>query len=487
MLKNKYFSFISAKLQSDLIRNSFWGIFSNVLQNILFSIFFIVIARKYSTEDFASYILANTLYGFVVAFSSMGLGQWFVRELLTIEDKKILISKFFKIQLITGIFFYAVNILLSFILYSDTQIRQLSLLIGINVIFDNIIYVISFVNIAQQEQKKTFIIKTVEAFLKFLVAGLLFISNLPVLYLAFILILLRFVTLNLFIRIGSSNLINLKNIIAVRIDTHEVKKIIVNNWPFIVIGSVAVLYWRIGNILVSKTLGLEEVAIYEVSFKLFSMAQILPFIVSTSIFPMLVKAFNSPGGDGLRIYKRAFIAYTAYGLLSYTFIYSFSDFIIPFLFGEKYVTTPVYCREMFLTMLFFPTVLLQANLIVAIKRERTDMILNLLSLLVNVTICVTGLYYFKSLSVVNYAIFISFFVFHIAQDIFLLKKSMIKFIHAALFYLLSAGIVFSYQILATRIDKNVLFFIFWSVLLIPFAAILVKQFIRNKTVIPVAD
>ena len=45
--------------KSKIFSNSAWGVFSNLLQNILFSIFFLVVARKYSTSDFANYIIAN--------------------------------------------------------------------------------------------------------------------------------------------------------------------------------------------------------------------------------------------------------------------------------------------------------------------------------------------------------------------------------------------------------------------------------------------
>ena len=125
---------ISNKFKSKVFSNSIWGVFSNIFQNILFSIFFIVIARKYTTLDFSNYIIANTLYGFVLAFSSLGLGQWFIRELMNSTDKQLLINQFFKIQLIAGIFFYFINILICFLLYEDILIRKLSVLIGINII-----------------------------------------------------------------------------------------------------------------------------------------------------------------------------------------------------------------------------------------------------------------------------------------------------------------------------------------------------------------
>jgi O-antigen/teichoic acid export membrane protein len=483
MLKNRFVALLSQKLKTDLFTNSLWGILSNILQNILFSVFFIVVARKYNTTDFASYILANTLYGFVVAFSSLGLGQWFIRELVNIKDKDVLVGKFFKIQFYVGILFYVVVIVLSLALYHDALIRQLSLLIGINIIFDNVIYVVKFVNIAQLEQKKTFIILTVEALLKFLVACFLFVAKIPIVYLALILILLRFTTLNLFLRIGTSNLINFSKIIKATIDKAEVKNIIISNWPFIIIGSVSVIYWSIGNIIVSKFLTLNDVANYEISFKLFSMAEILPVIVSATIFPKLVKLYKEDEKAAYNLYKMAFVAYAAYGIMMYTFMYSYLDLIIPNLFGAKYIITPVYCKQMFLTILIFPTVLLQANLLIAMKLEKIDMWLNVLSLVISLSVCFIGLHYLKSLSVVNYAIFFSFCIFHIVQDMVLAKRKITSNSHIFIFYLLTALVVVFYRLVAIVVDPYYWFIIFWSVLSLLMAIIFFRVYYKKNAVL----
>ncbi len=452
---------MSGLLKMPLLNNSIWGIISNIFQNILFSIFFIVIARKYSTADFSNYILANTLYSFVLAFSSLGLGQWFVREVVKSEDKGALINRFFKIQLIAGILFYFVNVGLAFVLYDSTMIRNLTLLVGVNLIFDNIIYVIKFVNIAELNQKRTFIILSIEALLKFLIACLLFVIPLQILLLTGVLIVLRFVTLNLFLRLGNVHLVSLTQIWKVKINFEDIKTIVFSNWTFVVIGSISVIYWRIGNILVSKWLTLKEVADYEISFKFFSIVQILPTIVSGSVFPLFVKYYENKGEDINKLYKVAFFIYGIYGLTSYTFMYSFSDTIIPFLFGSKYTLTAIYCKQMFLTMLVFPTALLQANLLIAMKLEKKDMFINLLSLLVNIVFCVIGLYYYKTLSVVNYAIFVSFLIFHLIQDFVLYKKQMISITHSISFYLISFGIVFLYETLSSYFNPYFLFTSFW--------------------------
>lgn len=455
------------KFKSKLFSNSAWGIFSNIFQNILFSVFFIVIARKYSTEDFGNYIIANTLYGFIVGFSALGLGYWFIREFIITEDKKKLVNKFFKIQFLAGFVFYFINVIMAFSLYDSHLVRSLSVLIGINIIFDNVIYVIKYINIAESEQKKSFIILTVEALLKFLVAALLFIYPIPILYLSFFLILLRVITLNLFIRLGSSNTINLREIFSTGLTWAETKSIIATNWAFVIIGSISVIYWRIGNIIVSKVLTLEDVANYEISFKLLSISYILPVIVSTSIYPLLINAFKESLKKMQSLYHKAFIGYCLYGLLAYTFIYSYADFIVPFLFGEKYTGTSLYCKEMFLTMLVFPSVFLQANVIITLKLEKLDMICNIASLVLNVGFIIIGFTYFhKSLSVVNYAIFFSFLGFHLIQDVVLLRKKVSGAKHVAAFYGGSAAIVLSYIYLAEYINKEYLFFIFWGLLAI---------------------
>lgn len=468
---------ISNSLKSKVISNSFWGVFSNIFQNILFSIFFIVIARKYATIDFSNYIISTTLYGFVLAFSSLGLGQWFIRALMNTIEKQLLINQFFKIQLVAGIFFYIVNIFLSFLLYEDILIRKLSIIIGINIIFDNIIYVIKFVNIATYEQKRTFFILTIEAILKFLMACFLFIYQLPILYLVFLLICLRFITLNLFLKLGCVYLINIKQIWSIKVKAEEVKNIVFSNWSFIVIGSIAVIYWKIGNIIVSKLLSITDVANFEISFKLFSIVQILPVIISTSIFPVLVKLAEEDMSQFIKYYRKVFFLYALYGVMAYTFIFSYADSFVPFIFGEKYASTSIYSKQMFLTILVFPTALLQANVLIALKQERIDMWLNITSLMANCIFCFVGLYFLKSLTIINFSIFISFLLFHIIQDIFLVKFKIIsvKHILSYLFFVLIFIIV--YLLLFFLIQTNLFFVFFWFTCLVMFSIIYYTFFI----------
>lgn len=419
--------------------NSIWGVISNLAQNLLFSIFFVVVARVYAKEEFGEYIIANTLYSFMLAFSSLGLGHWFIREIIQTEDKKTITRTFFKVQLLIGVFFYGVNLITTYLLYEDPIIRTLSVIIGINLIFDNIINVIKSLNIANEEQKKTFAILTIEAALKCGIALFLLAQKIDLVWLSVLLIFLRLITLNLFISIGSSHSISIWEIFSVRVKWSEIRALVFSNWAFIVISSMSILNWRIGNILVSKWLSLDDVAHYEISFKLFSLAYLIPIIVSQSIYPQLIQALGVNRESLKSMYQKAYWPMFIYGFMAFCFVYAYSDTILPWLFGEKYQAASVYCKQMFAVLLIFPTIILQANVLLALKLEKLDMLCNVFAVLVNVVICVVGLTWYKDLSVINIAIFSSFFVFHLIQDLILVKQKITTLYHVVFFYLM-AGI-----------------------------------------------
>lgn len=466
-LVNKYRYITEHKI----ISNSFWGIGSNIIQNILLSVFFIVMARKYSVVDFSTYIVANTIYGFTLAFSSLGLGQWFVRKYIEVDQKKELIESFFKIQFYIGIIFYILSQILVNLIYDDNVIRYLSALIGINLVFDNIIYVIKFINIAEQKQKNTSIILTIEAVLKVGVASILYFTSLPITAIVLLLITLRSISLILFINTGEVKIGSFKKILIAKIDFPEIKSMVLKNWTFIIIGSISVIYWKIGNILTSKILSLENVAFYEISFKLFSISEIIPVIASTSLLPIMIKYANTDVQKLNRLYRISFVIYSLYGIVTYTAVINYADTLIPFLFGERYVNIGVYCKEMFLTMIILPTVLLQANYLIARKKELIDMKFNLVSLVLNISISCIGLYFVKSMSVINYAIFISFLVFHILQDIYFVKNSINKLVHPLLFYSISILTIVIYSTVLVQFKSPYVFIVFWVVAIMISAAV----------------
>ena len=462
---NKYLD-ITFYTKNEIFKNSFFGIITNILQNILLSIFFILVARHYSTEDFGNYIISNTIYSFILGFSTLGLGNWFIRELINVTEKNKLINQFLKIQIIIGITFLVINNLVAYSLYENETIRYLSLIFGFNIVFDNIIYVIKYINIANGEQHKSFVLTTIESILKLALAGLLLITKINIEVLCILLIALRITTLVLFIKLNSTNKIQLKEIAKLNLSYNEVKNIIKNNWAFIIIGSISIINWRIGNIFVSKYLTIKDVVNYEISFKLLSIIYIIPIIISNTVYPVLVNKINTSIIEVKKTYRNIFILYSLFGFLSYTLIYAYADKLIPLLFGNKYLDTAQYCKEMFLVILIFPTLYLQANLLVAMRLEKIDMICNLVSLSINVICCALGLLFFKTLTVVNYGIFLSFLFFHVIQDFVLIKNKMSTIKDTLIFYLSIIIGVLTFQLSSKFLFHKLTFIMFWLIILV---------------------
>lgn len=476
-MKNNLKKYTGNLFKSRLIKNSFWGIAANGLQSVLLSLFFVIIARKYTTNEFAFFLIANTVYQFLAAFSTLGLGQWFTRELVDITDKKELVSRFVKIQLYSGCFFYVCSIAVAFLLYQDHVLQMLIILLGVNIIFDNIIYAIKSLNIAEFNQNKTFIILIIDSVLRFSIGCLLFLMPFSIMTLCLLLIGVRFITLNFFLAFGSSKTVSLRSLFRYPLARSEVKKIVLANWPFIIIGSVSIAYWRISNIIISKTLPLADVANFEISYRVFAIAQVLPLIVSMSVFPALVQHFKTGTVQDFRnYYRKVFNYYLLFGLFTYTFIYSFADALIPWAFGSTYSGTGAFTKQMFLTILIFPTALLQANVLVAMNKERSDMWFNVVSLILNVVFVFTGFLFVKSLTTVNLSIFFSFLIFHICQDVLLVRKGMLTIAHVLKFYLVTGALAGLYVLLSFKFPPVVLFTGYWLLLGLAFIKLPVASF-----------
>jgi O-antigen/teichoic acid export membrane protein len=463
------------KGKSSTILNSFWGVLSSAFQILFVSIFFAILARKYNPDIFAHFLIASTVYQLIAAFSTMGLSQWFVREFINVNDKEAFTAKFLKIQLGLGLAFYLVNILFALALYPEGEIRLLCIVLGTNIIFDNFINGIKCLNIAESQQKKTAVILLVDGFLKLVVGCLLFIFPLSILIISILMIVVRIITLSLFIQIGSSNRLNIRLVYESKVLFNDFKRVIIKNWQFVIIGSIAIVYWKIGNIIISKVLSLSEVADYELSFRIFSIFQIIPVVASSTVFPKFVQCIKEKNYKELsENYHNFFKIYTLFSLLSYTFIYSFSPIIIPFAFGHSYPGAIVSLDQMFLTFLLLPTVLLQANILVALGLEKLDMYFNVTSLVVYLVLAAIGFHFVKSLSVINYSVAISFLIFHLLQDYILIKKGIAKITDPLIFYFILTVTVLGYHELNTMLNPYLLFLSF-SVLLLGTATVLFKR------------
>ena len=461
-MSNKIINIYTSIFHADFAKNIFWGLIGKISETLFLSLFFIIISRNYVKSDFATFLIANNVYQLVVGFSTMGLGDWFIREIGKISNRHELIYKFVKIQIGLGLLFYLFNIALAFVLYHHKNLRWICIVLGLNIIFDNIIYALRSLNIAEFKQKKSAIIMAIDGFFKLLISCLLFLYSLPILSLCFLLTIVRLFTLNLFLQKGSSIKLDFLSLWKFKITWEDIKKHVLNNWRFIIIVGLSIVFWRSATIIISKYLSNTDVAVYEVSNKIFSVFVIIPIVACTSIYPQFIKYLSNNNKPAIEIfYNNIYFVFTIFCILSYAFIQSYADVIVPFLFGQNYINAAYCLKEIFLTFLVFPTALLQANLLVALKLEKLDMYFNLVALIIYFVACFIGLHFFKSLDVINYSIFGAFLCFHIMQNIILNKFKFATLKNSISFYAILIAVVFLYNLLLKYFNPNLVFIYFF--------------------------
>jgi len=142
-------------------------------------------------------------------------------------------------------------------------------------------------------------------------------------------------------------------------------------------------------------------------------------------------------------------------------------------------------EDMFLTMVLFPSGLLQANMLISMNHEKLDMKLNTISLTVNLILSMLGTILIGKIFVVNYSIFIAFLVFHILQNIYLVRFNVLSIFEVMKNYAVLISIVISFEYINKVVDSKLLFFYYWIGIIIAAISIIIikkktKLFSNNK-------
>ena len=464
-------------MKAALFANSSWGIVAHLSQVVLLSAFFVMLTRHYPAEEFGKYAVANALMQMMLAFQLWALGTGSSGKLGRSPDRHRLILKFLSTQMYSGVAFAVVATAFAFVLYDNESIRILSAVLAVNIVFDNIINALKALNVADLQQRKTFLLLTLDGLLKCSVAAALFVVPLSLVTLALVLLLARLITVNLFLIVGTSGDVTAGTLLlGNRVSLREIRRLVVSNWPWVALGGVSMATWRVGSIIISKRLGLAETSIYEVAYRLFSAAQMVPVIVATAVFPMLVRLWNANDIAAFRsFYRSTYLYYLLFGCVAYTFVYSY--FLVLRATGVRaavYRGGGLYVAAV-PDDVRFPTAFLQGNVLLAMRLERRDLLLNLVLLAVTVAGALIGLRYRHSLATVNLALFGGFVAFHLLQDALLIRRGISSLGHAVGFHLLLLAVIGAYGLVSARWPSLLVFPVFWGVILIIGLAVLQRR------------
>ena len=115
------------------------------------------------------------------------------------------------------------------------------------------------------------------------------------------------------------------------------KELLIESWPYMLSGLSIVLYMRIDQIMIKEYLGDDQLGIYAAILPLATIWQILPMTIMVSLGP-LVAARKLEGTKAYQnLLYQLFRLYALLGWTVCTLVYIFSGWVIPLLYGEKYL------------------------------------------------------------------------------------------------------------------------------------------------------
>jgi O-antigen/teichoic acid export membrane protein len=420
-------SIVNTPKGKSILSNTISGVSANILQNIFLGAFFIILTKSIGLNKFSEYIIGNAIYQIVGAFSTMGLANYFIREYVQNKKEDYSTINFFGTELILSLVGFILIVILSFTLYDDNLfIIQVTTILGINILFDNLIYCVKAIHIAEKTQLAFLKITLFESLIKLLLAILFY--YIPFNFMLFILLLvgariftllLSYHSMPLVIKNELSKFIQF-NSISKAIKFNKIKRLIYEGRIFVIIGAVNIIFWRINSLLLSKFASKADVGLYEIAYKFFSIAQILPVILLGTIYPILSKNYSNRISY-LSIAKKTFQQILLFSVYTTLFAYFLCPYFIDLFFGTEYSGAKKLTQHMFFALIPFSLSLVQAYILLSSNNEKIDMWLNIFNVLLNTILAFLLIKFIGSLGSVT-AITISFILFYILQSIILKRK-----------------------------------------------------------------
>jgi PST family polysaccharide transporter len=317
-----------------IIKNIGWLFFLRVIR-FLFSIFITAwVARYLGSEMFGIYRYGIAFVGLLSPLAILGLEGIIVRDIVREpESKDEILGTAFLLRLVSGaIGFVLVLILIYYIRREDFLVRTVTGIVALTLIFQ------TFRNVdlwfqSQIQSKYTVITTSVALTLASLLKIVAIKTRSPVTVFAIITVLeVVFLAAGLVVAYRSQGL----RIRRWRFSIIRAKRLIAQSWTLILSGTLAVIYFKIDQVMIGEMVGETEVGIYSIAAGLSELWYFIPIAITTSVFPTLIASRER----GIEIYKmrqQQLYDLLAWLALAVAVIFTFSARpVILLLFGRQY-------------------------------------------------------------------------------------------------------------------------------------------------------
>ncbi len=317
----------------NIVKNSAWLLTATVVMRLLSAFIIVMLARGLGAEGFGQYSFAMAFVAFFAIISNFGFHSLLVRN---VAKNKSLTNKYINniitLKLFFGLAALAAIFIVSLFINKSLPVLIAVYILGIEVVVGGFTDIMRALFRAYENMKFDAIAQIIE---KIIWAGLLLL----VIY-------MKLTLLNVALAILFSSALGMAisyifvsryiTKIKFEIDTVFWKHILIQAWPFALMGLFSLINFKIDQIMISFMKGDLLLGIYSASYKIIDILGVLPSLLLTSLYPV----FSRFDAENKPLLKKSFdLALRYVIILSIPVVigvFLLSNQIIMLLYGAEY-------------------------------------------------------------------------------------------------------------------------------------------------------
>ncbi|PWL39155.1 flippase [Flagellimonas aquimarina] len=318
------------------LKNTSWLMGEKVIRLLIALTVGVMVTRYLGPQKFGILSYAQSFVGLFAAFSSLGLGDILVRELVkSKENDKVLLGTAFGLQTLgSGVIMLC---LLTFVYFNDNEpiTNKIILILGLTTFLQSFGVITRYFN-SQVKSKFGAIPGLVGVFLSAGIKLICIWQMAPLIYFVYILAFDVF-----FLMVGQLYFYHVagNSIFSWKFSFKTAKGLLSDSWPLILSSIVISIYMKVDQIMIQEIMDNSSVGQYSAAVRLSEAWYFIPTIICSSLFPAIINAKIKSNTLYLSRLQNLYDLMVILGLAIILPILIFGDWAILLLYGEAFDQT----------------------------------------------------------------------------------------------------------------------------------------------------
>ena len=318
------------------LKNTSWLMSEKIIRLVIALTVGVLVTRYLGPNDFGILSYANSFVGLFAAFSSLGLGDILVRELVKANKKsEELLGTAFTLQTLGSLFIMLCLIIFVFFNDNEPITNTIILILGLVTFLRSFNIINNFFD-SQVKSKFGVIPGLIGVFLSAALKLACIWLKAPLLYFVYILVFdVLFLTAGqLYYYYKSGN-----SVFKWSFSIKTSKYLLKDSWPLILSSIVISIYMKVDQIMIKEFLDSAAVGQYSAAVRLSEAWYFIPTIICSSLFPAIINAKIKSKVLYLSRLQRLFDLMVVLGIVIIIPVLIFGDWVILLLYGEAFNET----------------------------------------------------------------------------------------------------------------------------------------------------